>query len=151
MFNNFSPYSTFPMQSSYDRIAGNQPQQMFNPYQPNQPQQPQSFQQNTNITFVNGIEGAKAYQVSPNSSVLLMDSDNSKFYVKSTDGLGVAKLTSYCFLEEGNSPTESSSSAVAVEGVSLKKEDVDALMNRLNELEDFKKVVEEKIGELLKE
>ena len=151
MFNNFSPYSTFPMQSSYDRIAVNQPQQMFNPYQPNQTQQPQSFQQNTNITFVNGIEGAKAYQVSPNSSVLLMDSDNSKFYVKSTDGLGVAKLTSYCFLEEGNSPTESSSSTVAVEGVSLKKEDVDALMNRLNELEDFKKVVEEKIGELLKE
>lgn len=100
MFNNFSPYSTFPVQSSYDRIAGNQPQQMFNPYQPNQPQQPQSFQQNTNITFVNGIEGAKAYRVSPNSSVLLMDSGNSKFYVKSTDGLGVAKLTSYCFLEE---------------------------------------------------
>lgn len=151
MFNNFSPYATFPMQSSYDRITGNQPQTGFNPYQPNPPQQPQSFQQNTNITFVNGIEGAKAYQVSPNSSVLLMDSDNSKFYVKSTDGLGVAKLTSYCFLEEGNSVPPEGSSASSVEGVSLKKEDVDALMNRLNELEDFKKVVEEKIGELLKE
>lgn len=151
MFNNFSPYATFPMQSSYDRITGNQPQTGFNPYQPVPPQQPQSFQQNTNITFVNGIEGAKAYQVSPNSSVLLMDSDNSKFYVKSTDGLGVAKLTSYCFLEEGNSVPPEGSSASSVEGVSLKKEDVDALMNRLNELEDFKKVVEEKIGELLKE
>lgn len=93
MFNNFGQFQSYPMQSSYSQISGQFSQVPANQYQGR-------FQGQTNITFVNGIEGAKAFQLSPNSNALLMDSDNSKFYVKSTDNLGVAKITSYSFTED---------------------------------------------------
>lgn len=111
-------------------------------------QNPQPFQQNTNITFVNGIEGAKAYQLSPNSSVLLMDSDNSKFYVKSTDNLGVPKLTSYSFAEDDLSVKSEQSASIPPESTVVSNADLEALMTKVSELEDFKKLVESKIGDL---
>jgi hypothetical protein len=38
---------------------------------------------------VQGEEGAKAYMVAAGNSVLLMDSENSAFYIKSTDASGM--------------------------------------------------------------
>lgn len=35
-----------------------------------------------------------------------MDSDNSKFYVKSTDNLGIANISSYSLVEDKNLPIE---------------------------------------------
>lgn len=92
MFNNYGQFPTYSAISSYGQIAGQNAQQSPNNYYQNFQPQSSNFNQQTNITFVNGIEGAKAFQMSPNSSALLMDSDNSKFYVKSTDSLGVAKI-----------------------------------------------------------
>lgn len=92
MFNNYGQFPTYSALSSYEQIAGQMSQQPQNNYYQNFQPQNQNTSQQTNITFVNGIEGAKAYQMSPNSSALLMDSDNSKFYVKTTDSLGVAKI-----------------------------------------------------------
>ena len=48
-----------------------------------QPQQPAP------IIWVQGEEGAKAYMVAAGNSVLLMDSENSVFYIKSTDASGM--------------------------------------------------------------
>lgn len=45
------------------------------------------YQQNT-YAFVDGIEGARAYQVAPNSMMLLMDSQNPVCYKKQTDMYG---------------------------------------------------------------
>ncbi len=58
-------------------------QQQFQP-QP-QIQQPAS----NGIIWVQGEEGAKAYMVAAGNSVLLMDSENSAFYIKSTDASGM--------------------------------------------------------------
>lgn len=41
------------------------------------------------IVWVQGEEGAKAYMVSAGNSVLLMDSETSSFYIKSTDQSGM--------------------------------------------------------------
>lgn len=41
------------------------------------------------IIWVQGEEGAKAYMVAAGNSVLLMDSENSSFYIKSTDASGM--------------------------------------------------------------
>lgn len=41
------------------------------------------------IIWVQGEEGAKAYMVAAGNSVLLMDSENSAFYIKSTDASGM--------------------------------------------------------------
>lgn len=46
---------------------------------------------------VTGIEGAKAYQMAPNSSVALFDDSNDIFYVKSTDGAGFPTIRSFKF------------------------------------------------------
>ncbi len=49
-------------------------------------QQPQS---NNGIIWVQGEAGAKSYLVAPGQSVLLMDSESSAFYIKSTDPSGM--------------------------------------------------------------
>ena len=68
-------------------------------YQPQMPmmQQPQT------LTRVTGIEGAKAYQMPPNSVAALFDGDNDVFYVKSTDGAGFPTIKAFSF-----SPIETS-------------------------------------------
>lgn len=40
------------------------------------------------ITRVTGEEGAKAYQMAPNSSAALFDGNEDIFYLKTTDGAG---------------------------------------------------------------
>lgn len=99
MFNNFQQNQSFNNYIQYNSYTANLAQQNAN-------YNNKSFQYQTNITFVNCIEGAKAFQLRQNSSVLLMDSDNSKFYVKSTDNLGIANISSYSFVEDKNLPIE---------------------------------------------
>ena len=68
----------------------------FNPYNQypyTQPQQPQ-----TNylpLTFISGIEGAKAFIVAPNQVVYLKDSDSNILYEKKADAQGRYSLTAY--------------------------------------------------------
>ena len=65
----------------------------YNPYQPQfyptaQPMQ-YPVQQNNGIIWVQGENAAKAYPVAAGQSALLMDSENSVFYIKSTDQSGM--------------------------------------------------------------
>lgn len=46
-------------------------------------------QQNNQITWVQGEAAAKAYPVGAGNSVLLMDSEDAIFYIKSTDQSGM--------------------------------------------------------------
>ena len=56
----------------------------------NAPQMPSTqAQQNNQITWVQGEAAAKAYPVGAGQSVLLMDSEDSVFYIKSTDQSGM--------------------------------------------------------------
>lgn len=41
------------------------------------------------IVWVQGESGAKSFSVAPNNTVLLMDSEENKFYLKSADSSGV--------------------------------------------------------------
>lgn len=54
---------------------------------------PQAVQNNNNngnsIVWVQGESSAKSYPVAPNTSVLLMDSEESVFYIKATDSSGM--------------------------------------------------------------
>lgn len=78
-------YPYYPYQSNFfqppmpDQLAHLRQQQFQAPQQ----------QSGSGILWVQGEEGAKAYMVAPNSSVLLMDSENSSFYIKSTDASGM--------------------------------------------------------------
>lgn len=88
LYNNpaFQPYS--PMATSYQAPQMN-PSMGYHP--------------NTNssgITWVQGIEGAKAYQMSPNTIMQLMDSENDGiFYIKVSDNIGMSNLRVFKYEE----------------------------------------------------
>jgi hypothetical protein len=63
-------------------------QQTIPQIQQNVPQQ-QVQPQNNGIIWVQGEQAAKGYPVAPNQSVLLMDSEQSAFYIKSADNAGM--------------------------------------------------------------
>lgn len=50
---------------------------------------PTPTQQNSGIVWVQGEAGAKSYLVGAGQSVLLMDSESSSFFIKSTDASGM--------------------------------------------------------------
>lgn len=69
---------------------------MWNPYQqPYQPQSPYQPPQRGEIIKVNGRGGAEAFQLMPNSSVLLLDANEPIVWLKTTDGAGYPTLIPY--------------------------------------------------------
>ena len=94
-----------PMNYGYpyqDRLAQlqNQYQQAVNV--PQMPQMQQPPQTNQGLLWVSGEVGAKSYLVAPNSTVLLMDSDSSRFYLKSADNSGMPSLRIFEYKEVTN-------------------------------------------------
>ena len=93
MFQN--PYANILAQNQY-----------YNPQMNNQQIFPQ--EQTQNLIRVNGIEGAKTYQMSANSTVALFDSNEDIMYIKTTDGAGFPSIRTFSFTEvkEENRPTQ---------------------------------------------
>ena len=68
----------------------------------NRPYTPQN-----GINWVQGIEGAKAWQLAPNSNIMLLDSENEgRFYIKTSDNVGMCNLRIFEYSEVTNAPTE---------------------------------------------
>lgn len=60
----------------------------------------------TGILWVQGIEGAKAWQLAPNSNVILMDSENDgRFYIKTSDNVGMCNLRIFKYEEVKHTPS----------------------------------------------
>ena len=93
MFQN--PYANLIAQNQYYNQQMNN-QQIF-------PQE-----QTQNLIRVNGIDGAKTYQMSANSTVALFDSNEDIMYIKTTDGAGFPSIRTFSFTEvkEENRPTQ---------------------------------------------
>lgn len=52
------------------------------------------------IQWVQGIEGAKAYQLIPNGNAMMLDSENDGiFYIKTSDNVGMCNLRVFRFEE----------------------------------------------------
>jgi nitrous oxide reductase accessory protein NosL len=72
------------------RMNTNQMQNaVVQPSMPSQPMQAQSAQQSSQIIWVSGEAGAKSYLVAPGNTVMLLDAENSVFYLKSADASGM--------------------------------------------------------------
>ena len=88
-----NPYFNNP----YANVQNNQ--QNFKQQQP-QMQSPQpTMQMQSNIEYVNGIEGAKAFILPPNTQKLLLDSDNAFFYIKTTDMQGKPTVKRFRYVD----------------------------------------------------
>lgn len=83
----FNPYYQNPYQPmGYNGQYGNYAPQ-------NAAGTPQAFV--CQITRVNGRNGAEAFRMAPNSSILLMDENDPIVWMKQTDGAGYATVTPY--------------------------------------------------------
>ena len=90
-----------PYQPSY---YGVQQTPMFNPVYPQTQQTSQS-----NVIWVQGEQAAKAYPVTAGNSMILLDSENDCFYIKSSDNAGMPnRLRKFEYKEvvEGQVATE---------------------------------------------
>lgn len=71
---------------------------MYNPYYYQQPTYQQT-QQSQSIQWVQGDAGARAYMVGAGNSVILMDSEDSVFFIKSADQSGMPMLRKFKYEE----------------------------------------------------
>ena len=78
--------------------------------------------------IVNGLDGAKAYNMPSNTSMMLMDGSNPYVYMKSTNQMGQATIRCFKLVEERIEDIEVSNSPYAT------KNDLNALSSKIDEL-----------------
>lgn len=127
----------YPYQYNFGAISGqNQFPQTAIPMPAQPVQQPQ--QNNNGILWVSGEVGAKSYLVAPGTSVLLMDSESEKFFIKSTDVSGMPQpLRTFEYHEVGaqmppKQPVQNMDKYVTRQEYDDLKAKCDAIANRLN-------------------
>lgn len=75
---------------------------MYNQYNQQLPMQQNQYSSRSNgsIIWVQGNEGAKAFQMYPNTNAILMDSEsNNTFYIKECDSIGRCSLHIFNYSE----------------------------------------------------
>ena len=101
-----------------------------NPYlqtqNPNYYQQPMQVQRHE-IVKVHGENGAKAFQMAPNSSVLLLDETEPIVWLKTTDGAGYPSLTPYAI-----TPYKKEEPVDAIKALDIRISKLEELMNESN-------------------
>lgn len=87
----YAPNGAMPdVLTQYKGMYQQVPQTPTQPMQPT-PMQPAPPQTNSDMTWVQGEAGAKAYIVAPGRTVTLWDSESPMIYLKSTDTAGVPR------------------------------------------------------------
>lgn len=118
---NYNQYSQYPYNYS-------QQQPQYQQYQ--QPQQIQN--QYIPLTFVSGIEGAKAFIVAPNQTVYLRDSDSDTIYIKTANSQGRYDLQAYTLTPINGNSSKNNPDYLKISDFSDFKKDLE---NRLSNLE----------------
>lgn len=132
--NQFSqPYPYTYQPAPMDRLAQLQAQQ----YQPTMQAVNNPPQTNQGLLWVQGEAGAKSYLVAPNTTVLLMDSEGSRFYLKSTDGAGMPSLRVFEYSEvTQNAPQASQSAQTNLDDKYVTREEYSHLQAKYAEILD---------------
>ena len=108
----------------------NDPMQMRQPYQVPQPQPQQS-----GFVWVSGEAGAKSYLVGSGQSVLLMDSEESRFFIKTTDQSGMPLPLRVFKYEEVTTDSRMQTNAVNPNEEYVTRKEFNELLHRLKEAE----------------
>lgn len=103
------------------RMNANQMQNAtVQPSMPSQPIQVQPAQQSSQIIWVSGEAGAKSYLVAPGNTVMLLDAENSVFYLKSADASGMPlPLRIFDYKERTTATQQAFGGFVTAENVNL--------------------------------
>lgn len=99
---------------------------------------PQPSQQG--LLWVSGEVGAKSWVVSPNTTVLLMDSESNHFYIKSSDSAGMPTIKTYEYKEVQKLDTQNTQSVdnSLFDEVKKLREEVNILSNQIDILKESK-------------
>lgn len=134
--NYYNPYMP-QVQPPMDRLAQLQAQQyqQMVPTQMSGAPQAQPPQTNQGLLWVQGEAGAKSYLVAPNTTVLLMDSEGSRFYLKSTDNAGMPSLRVFEYSEVSqNAPQATQSVPDNLDDKYVTRAEYDALNGKYMEI-----------------
>lgn len=106
------------------------------PYNTNYPYGQYQQPQTSTYAFVNGVEGAKSYMVSPNQSVMLMDSEQPLCYMKTTNSIGQGTVRYFKLIEinESDARNMTSPTIKALNENYVTKEDFNSLKTQIDEL-----------------
>lgn len=119
-YNNYFPATyqpVYPQQVQYQ-----QPVQQI--------QQPQA--QGNGIVWVQGEGAARSYLLSPNTSIVLFDSESPAFYIKTTDQSGMPTLRKFVFEEVTGSSEQTAPPKNETEYVT--RDEFDKLKNEIKSL-----------------
>lgn len=114
-------YAPFYRPTYYNPMQNGQDLNQFN-QQFQQPIAPTPTPQQTGngLIWVQGEAGAKSYFVAPGNTVMLMDSESERFYLKSADASGMPMpLRIFDYKELTVSPTQGENSPVSAERINL--------------------------------
>ena len=116
-------YAPFYRPTYYDTAQQNtmgQFNQQFQPPTAPPPTQPMAQQGNSGLIWVQGEAGAKSYIVAPGNTVMLMDSEGERFYLKSADASGMPMpLRIFEYKERTDTPSHAFSDPVAAQNVNF--------------------------------
>ena len=121
----YYPQQPYPYQDQLNQLRSTP---MFQP--------PQTRPDQSGINWVQGEAGAKSWFVTPGSTVLLMDSETQRFYLKMADPSGVPTMRTFEYTEVGaQKPQEQKMIAgfVTIDAFNEFREDV---MKRLEDLSE---------------
>ena len=108
-----------PMPDNLAQLRMNTNQMQSAVTQPSMPPQPMQ-QQSSQIIWVSGEAGAKSYLVAPGNTVMLLDAENSVFYLKSADASGMPlPLRIFDYKERTTAAQQAFGGVVTGEGVNL--------------------------------
>ena len=112
-------YAPFYRPTYYDQIntPGFNQQPMVQQVQQMPTPAPQT---NNGLVWVQGEVAAKSYPVAPNCTVMLLDSENSAFYLKSADSSGMPlPLRIFDYKERINAPSQAADAPTSEEKINL--------------------------------
>ena len=115
--------------NNFNQALGNAAVPQRNPYSSNyfNPNLPTN-----NIIWVQGLEGAKAYQLSPKSMAILLDNEiDGRFYIKVTDDIGmVSSFRMFDFQEVLTTPNATNNNDLDLSQF-VKKDELGNLMKEI--------------------
>ena len=116
-------YAPFYRPTYYDPVQQNTMGQFNQQFQPPATQpatQPMTQQANNGLIWVQGEAGAKSYIVAPGNTVMLMDSEGERFYLKSADASGMPMpLRIFEYKERTETPSQAFSAPVTAQNVNF--------------------------------
>ena len=108
-----------PMADNLAQLRMNTNQMQNAVVQPPMTSQPMQ-QQSSQIIWVSGEAGAKSYLVAPGNTVMLLDAENSVFYLKSADASGMPlPLRIFDYKERTTTAQQAFGGVVTAESVNL--------------------------------